>query len=200
MIKNMEWGAVAFLSNSKYGKNSEINTNSMSEYKTGYSGTTLYNDTTTGILASTTGTIYGVYDMSGGAAEYTMGNMVNSSNVFYPSDSGTWNDSVFPLSKYYDKYSYSVDSTEKASLSRGLLGDGTKEVIKNFSSENGKWFSDSNSFVSNNNSWFLRGGSINDGTSSGIYAVSGSTGSNNENNSSRPVLTISRNMPWLNNN
>ncbi|MDD4733404.1 MAG: prepilin-type N-terminal cleavage/methylation domain-containing protein [Bacilli bacterium] len=37
MMKNTEWGAVAYLSHSKYGINKEININNNSAYKTGYS-------------------------------------------------------------------------------------------------------------------------------------------------------------------
>ena len=101
MEKNMEWGAVAYLSQSKYGKygnslyegdyrriyknNYYQYTNSIYYYKTGYSGysetassttsnTVLYNDLTDlgsgkgykGAGASTTGTVYGIYDMNGG--------------------------------------------------------------------------------------------------------------------------------------
>ena len=37
MMKNTEWGVVAYLSHSKYGINSEININNNSNYITGYS-------------------------------------------------------------------------------------------------------------------------------------------------------------------
>ncbi|MDD2392081.1 MAG: hypothetical protein PHU94_04015, partial [Bacilli bacterium] len=39
MMKNTEWGAVAYLSHSKYGINKEININNNSSFKTGYSAT-----------------------------------------------------------------------------------------------------------------------------------------------------------------
>ncbi len=76
MMKNDEWGAVAYLSKSKYGKETEevwINPNS--NRITGSAGnsvsasettsTNAYN-TTNGQKASTTGNVWGVYDMSGG--------------------------------------------------------------------------------------------------------------------------------------
>ncbi|MFV0249457.1 MAG: hypothetical protein ACK5HP_00225 [Bacilli bacterium] len=88
MMENTEWGAVAYLSHSVYGIKKEININNNSSYKTGYSALTttnqtifpgtngdssafnqLYN-TETGYLASTTGNITGIYDMSRGAVEY----------------------------------------------------------------------------------------------------------------------------------
>ena len=76
MLKNIEWGAVAYLKQSKYGLGTtDIGINNNSNYITGCGATAesassttcnKYN-TTTGMLASTTGNIYGVYDMSGGA-------------------------------------------------------------------------------------------------------------------------------------
>ncbi len=101
MIKNDEWGSVAYLSQSKYGKygnsdysgaNKEIYQNKSSEYITGLSNGTpsqesaiesqyAYNNMTklgdgkgqAGPGASTTGNITGIYDMSGGIWEYVMG-------------------------------------------------------------------------------------------------------------------------------
>src|SRR5574344_999329 len=89
MLTNMQWGAVAYLTESVYGtctgtKGSAVCTaqpqlNSVSTYQTGCgpqpaattsSGTTCnYYNTTIGKLASTNQKIYGVYDMNGGAME-----------------------------------------------------------------------------------------------------------------------------------
>ena len=101
MIKNMEWGAVTYLSHSKYGTCTdgtcvEIVQNKNSSYYTGGGTSNAYK---TNVTQSTTGNIYGVYDMSGGAWEYVMGNMVNNSGTFYSSSAGF---SVSPASKYYD--------------------------------------------------------------------------------------------------
>ena len=93
MSKNSEWGAVAYLSQSRYGKygnsdyegvNKEIYQNKSSSYITGSSNGTPSTESTnpqvsydtpySGYGASTTGTIYGIYDMSGGSWEYVMGN------------------------------------------------------------------------------------------------------------------------------
>ncbi|MCL2859738.1 MAG: hypothetical protein FWF46_04095 [Oscillospiraceae bacterium] len=86
MMKNTEWGAVAYLTQSQYGRNgTEVTINNYyvgGTPKTGYAGdfasefidTTGSNsypyNTTQGVLASTTGNITGVYDMSGGVWEY----------------------------------------------------------------------------------------------------------------------------------
>ena len=105
MMKNDEWGAMAYLSHSKYG-NKEIERNNNSSLKTGYgavhAATTGYSstsistnefgtsesvtkpwNTTTGYKASTTGNIYGIYDTSGGAWEYVMGVKADSSGNPY---------------------------------------------------------------------------------------------------------------------
>ncbi len=86
-MKNSEWAAVAYLSQSKYGKlgnkdysgtNKEIYQNKSDQFITGCSygapsnGNTdfgcqyTYDIKGSGTGASTTGTIYGIYDMSGG--------------------------------------------------------------------------------------------------------------------------------------
>ena len=88
---------------SYFYKNNYYTSSNNDTFKTGYSGysynasystssTVLYNDLTDlgsgkgykGAGASTTGTIYGIYDMNGGGYEHVMGNMVNSSGNFYP--------------------------------------------------------------------------------------------------------------------
>ena len=201
LIKNMEWGAVAYLSQSKYGKrgntdytgnNLEVYINNNSNYLTGYSGgaynseassseTYTYNNSTYGIGASTTGNVYGVYDMNGGAGEYVMGNQVDSNGNFTASSSGNWS----PNSKYYDKYQYNEDST---SYSKGRFGDNIKEVSS--------WYNDTRTALDATNSWFIRGGNSSGTNSSGIFASSSGTGGATATISSRPVLTVSREMPW----
>ena len=80
LMKNSEWGAVAYLTQSKYGRNNhEISINSYNKDSTNYAKLTgvggssadnKYN-TTNGMNASTTGNLYGIYDLSGGNWEYT---------------------------------------------------------------------------------------------------------------------------------
>ena len=75
LMKNSEWGAVAYLTQSKYGRNGvEIMNNNSSTYMSGNAannlsdgantgGVTNAYDTEKGILASTTGTVYGIFDI-----------------------------------------------------------------------------------------------------------------------------------------
>ena len=110
MLKNNEWGAVAYLTQSIYGRCSsstscsEVGINNNSSYVTGYgapagSSSSVTNgayNTNLGMDASTTGNIYGVYDMSGGAYEYVMGNYNNTiKNAQF---------TTLPNTKYYNVY------------------------------------------------------------------------------------------------
>lgn len=230
MIKNMEWGAVAYLSQSKYGKydNSlytttykEVYVNNNSGYLTGYSGgaynssssataTYAYNDLTDqgsgkgyrGAGASSTGNIYGVYDMSGGVSEYVMGNIVNSSGLFNICIATTWTTTVNPSEKYYDKYSYnsSTSSYTVTSGSRGKLGDATKEVVASWASS-GRWNGDYNYYpYGTSYGWMARGGYVSNTTNAGVFANNNQiNGGSNQYYGSRSILSISRDMPWLNN-
>ena len=192
VMKNMEWGAVAYLTNSKYGRYIDASTcidsgcevwiNPNSNFTTGCAGSSVsasetsscYQwNTATGVKASTTGNIYGIYDMSGGAWDYTMGSMVDSSGRFYPASSG-----LSQLeSKYYDSYAYATSYTD---YSRGKLGDATKEV-------NG-WNADRTWFVYSSESWFVRGGSYYGGSDAGVFHFDNYTGGTYSYDSFRVVL------------
>jgi len=153
MIKNMEWGAVGYLTSSKYGLNDEVAINSNENYITGCgpqsSGSDSFGEvcnnyvSSLGQTASTTGNVYGVYDMMAGAEEYVMGNIVssdgetmisgnNSRNFHHSGYSGIisndFNESKYeyPDSKYLDKYSYSSDFSN---IEGSKLGDSVKEMI-----------------------------------------------------------------------
>ena len=210
MMKNMEWGAVTYLSHSKYGINKEVAINSASTYTTGCgpqsagstsSGATCNSYTTTlGQSASTTGNVYGVYDMSGGAYEYMMGNMVYSNGQQMSGFSTSRNANsaftgvlfdgasftgryAFPSKRYYDKYSYGESETE---YTRGKLGDATKEMAP--TGNKGNWYSDYAAFVYFGNPWVLRGGTCNSGANAGAFGFGGSRGYASDGCSARAVL------------
>ena len=157
MMKNMEWGAVAYLSHSKYGTCVDgvcikVARNANSSYYTGGGTADAYK---TNVTQSTTQNIYGIYDMSGGSWEYVMGNMVSTSGAFYSSSAG-FTSVTIPNTKYFDSYTYSTSPTTHG---RGKLGDATKETLKTFGSETGGWYNSYESYPNNNNQpWFARGG------------------------------------------
>ena len=188
MIKNMEWGAVAYLTNSSYGRCSgkgcdEVTNNDCNTYITGIGADTVSasNSLTTcttdankyngekGVLASTTGNVYGVYDMSGGAHDYVMGNMSSTSDSYtfnntYAKFSSDWYSSN---QKYIDTYAnYSASGSTQASYNRARLGDATGEVA--YLNGNG-WYSDSALFPNSSNSWFARGGYYINSSNAGIF-------------------------------
>ena len=181
MLKNMEWGAVAYLKQSKYGLGTtDIAVNDNTSYYTGGGQSDAYK---TKVAQSTTGNIYGVYDMSGGAWEYVMGNMKNSSNAFYSSNAGF---TTAPDAKYYDSYKYDTSSTSHA---RGKLGDATKETLATFGNTSGGWYSDYAYFPYSSDSWFLRGGYYVNGTFAGVFYFRSGTGGDLSSYSARAVLS-----------
>ena len=210
MMKNTEWGAVAYLSHSIYGINDEVRINNNSSYKTGYAATTengsysttnvaMWN-TTVGYLASTTGNITGIYDMSGGASEYVMGVMKNANGNLMPGYSSSANSGFngtlydgssytngidFPNSKYYDVYNY---DSRSYNFSRRILGDATGEMGPfNYVSS---WYGDNSFFIYSNYPWFSRGGSFVNSSSSGVFYFSNSHGNIGSGVSFRLILCI----------
>ena len=208
MSKNNEWGAVAYLTHSIYGRCTssttctEVYINNSSGMDTGRSGgnvggstpingtytdqtsTTQYNaygfytyddyllnyNTNTkgnkvkgkGTGASTTGTIYGIYDMSGGTAEYVMG--------VYSNTKGLSGFNSLPDEKYYNNY------TESSYTYHALT-------------ETNGWYSDAAYFASKSYPWFKRGGYYGESKGGGVFNFSAQDGGRHNLLSSRFVIT-----------
>ena len=176
MSKNNEWGAVAYLTQSIYGRCTssttctEVGINNNTSYITGYgapagSDTSATNgtyDTDLGKNASTTKNIYGIYDMSGGATEYVMG--VYNNTI---SNSGF---SSLPNEKYYNNYTV-VSYTGHALT------------------ETKKWYSDYAIFVNSSYPWFVRGGSYSNGAYAGVFGFNYDTGVSYSGYSSHLVIS-----------
>ena len=164
MMKNSEWGAVAYLSHSYYGINDEIRLNNHSDLLTGcgassnnaaeiadceisYGGASEYPQ-------STTGNISGIFDMSGGVNEYLMGN--------YKGFNGVGLFSTFPSNKYYDIY---TSDNLLTSCSGGVCyGHALSETYN--------WYSDSVDFTTELLPWIIRGGADVDEEDAGIFHFS----------------------------
>ena len=193
MMKNSEWGAVVYLSHSTYGINEEVRLNNQNGYIVGCGGATataggnatcsnLYGTISTGVYPqSTTGNATGVFDMSGGAWDAVMGVL----NATLSSSGFNTTTILLPDSKYYDNYPSSIfsgDATTNASLC-------TLEYCGGHAlNETKAWYSDSNSFVNGNNSWFYRGGAYNSGNGTGIFGFIGGIGASTANFGFRLVL------------
>ena len=180
MMKNSEWAVVSYLSQSKYGKlgnkdytgvNKEVYQNKSNQYITGCSwgapsgGTEedrgcqyTYDIDINGTGASTTGNIYGIYDMSGGGWEYVMGNYndMTSLSEF----------EAMPEAKYYNKYI--SRNVMNSCNGNECLGHGLSEVIG--------WYNDYNSMVNESSPWLMRGGSYVNVSGAGIFYFDYSSG------------------------
>ena len=165
MIKNIEWGAVAYLKQSNYGLGITDNTmNNNSSFYTGGGTGTSYK---TNIGQSTTGNITGVYDMSGGAWEYVMGNYNKTAGSSGLTVSGV-------PTEHIDIYSGN-------SVSASHLGDATGETAG--------WYSDYAYFVDSSNPWFRRGGDSYPGDSAGVFGFYYDSGEAYNNVGFRVVLS-----------
>ena len=194
MLKNTEWGAVAYLTQSQYGRNgTEVSVNQCSNYITGagktegaskifenttYSttieeivGTEQAYDGNIGKLSSTTGNVYGIYDMSGGAYEYVMG-VYGTNNSLTVGSSGF---TEFPESKYYNLYA-------TTSANNSNIGDALYETSG--------WNSDNASFVNSNYPFFIRGGRYSNTSFAGVFLYNRNSGNSNSNNSFRVCLAV----------
>ena len=166
MMKNDEWGAVAYLSKSKYGKQTEevtINSNS-SYYTGGGSGNTYVNNG----AQSTTGNVYGVYDMSGGAWEYVAG-YVNNGNGNLTSYGSSLVNGDAKTKNVYTKAS-TDNNTNNYNQNASKYGDAVYETSANGNTSNGSWYGDYSNFPNTSNPFFIRGGNYGDGSYAGVFA------------------------------
>jgi len=229
-MKNDEWASVAYLSQSKYGKlgnssfsgaNKKIYFNKSDQLLTGcsygspsdgasnYGCQYTYNIAGSGTGASTTGTIYGVYDMSGGSWEIVLGNYNHYSG--YTSKSYTKEEAAelgstdgqeikTPLnSGYTGKCGLdNLTFTGKNWLDAKYYNFYTTEDINTACNghpcyshalqETKDWESESSNMVSSNYPWFSRGNSYMTTNSAGIFRYTYRAGSVRELESFRLVL------------
>ena len=209
ILKNIEWGALAYLTYSNYGvcdknvchdvyqnnssyvytgrssgdvSNNKYNTYGYYDYR-GYKiesdGSVSTNKDKTKI-ASSTGNVYGVYDLSGGVSELVMANSLNSKYSFNKAKSGL---TVELEDKYYDAYSYGRDNSNVLAIYRTIMGDAVGEVslldgenIVSWSSTNNK---DKLLFVNDEYPWFIRGGNFSQGNA-GLFKYYSYDGFGNE--------------------
>ncbi len=200
--KDSEWALLVYLTQSKYGKygnplytgaNKEVYTNNNFDYITGCSSGTpsaarneicvhtydVMNDQGNGqgyagAGASSTGNITGIYDINGGAWEYTMGVFEKRSGQTKEQNSGykgLLRDNSYlsegrdwPDSKYYDVYT--SDNVETSCNGKPCKGYALNEIQG--------WYGDNVSTVNEINPWYVRSGEHLDITnnllSSGTFA------------------------------
>ncbi len=219
LMKNSEWGACSYLTHSQYGRNGkEITINNYYKDDTNYAKLTgfstgststgatkdasntanLYNGSN-GMLSSTTGNLYGIYDISGGNWEYVSGIYSRYGNgnlsalysdVKYTLNSTTLsklpdnNDST----KYVTVYPTSDLGTTDANISlhynkgdwQDMYGDAIWETSEgNLPKNNGSWnndLADDEGYTASTEPAFIRGGYYGTWSTAGSFAFDDSDG------------------------
>ena len=206
LIKNSEWGAVSYLGQSQYGLNGTnirinnltLNNSVKTIYAvTGYAAKTLQDGDTKledarpvsstekvykwtekeGQTASCTGTIYGIYDMSGGAWERTAAIVNNGNenlNIYGKAIMNALNNGK--STEYvtvYPKGETSGQSLHDASKSNyiantKIYGDAIRETSTTGLGQT-SWYSDYSYFVGAYSPFFLRGGYSWDTSGAGLF-------------------------------
>jgi len=234
LIKNSEWGAVAYLSQSKCGLDGTnivinsvyLNNTTKSVYAvTGCAGATadasgvsttieaLNNRTQSGVYvwtqkngttASSTGTIYGIYDMSGGIWERTASIINNGHNnltiygsqimkelnnggstkyiTVYPHDSSKDNTSISNTSA-----NLSIASQTNYARNKKIYGDGIRET-STAGTEQNAWYSDYSYFAGLQVPFFVRGGSYGGISGVGLFSFLRNAGASGYDAGFRSVL------------
>ena len=213
LMKNSEWGAIAYLTHSQYGRNGhEIGMNTYGpETKEGE--TTYYNEVTGygssgtgrtteeniaddnryngkyGMNASTTGNLYGVYDISGGCWEYTSVlyskyTNNNGNSLYAKTANGKYSSSVADsqIPSNSSKYVtiYPIDTTVEGNDGsihfhyakwKDIYGDAIYET-SNGNGNNKSWFNDyaDGDTANLTEAFCLRGGYFWNGAGAGAFA------------------------------
>ena len=219
MIKNMEWGAVAYLTNSIYGRYNDastciesgcevwinnINTSTQGQFGpsiTGCAGTSANADASSSQTACTSG-----YDWkTKGVNASTTGNQYG----IYDMSGGSWEyamgvqkdssgnaqvaSSGFNASSLPDsKYYdlYDYQAEDGVGYSRYHLCDATREVLKNTSSQGqNAWWSDYSYNIYSSGPWVDRGGYYSHGSGAGLFYFGRNGGCGGAADSFRSVIT-----------
>ena len=213
MIKNSEWGAVVYLTHSKYGRNGQevtinnvtANGTSMICAATGYGASnvnanadasrnleTLLTEGQTGSWtteqgqnASSTGNIYGIYDLNGGEWEWTAGYIGTTGN--HEKYGGNLKEESSKYKTKYEGTSWSELINYSTSPNQIRLGEAIWE-ISNAGSGTSSWNGEYSTFLSENYPFLVRGGEWDQNSYAGIFSFSTDGGYGNFRIGFRPVL------------
>ena len=214
--KNSEWGAVAYLTQSSYGRNgTEVNINNMNfnnlNSKNIYAVTGVYGtgtgdssvtaigsvnayNTTTGVKGSSNGNITGVYDLNGCLLEYTAGYIKNGNaslstygTSFATTTTSTKYATVYPYNSSSDTYANNYTQYSSNKTSTYGFGDAILET-SNSGSGSTSWNSDGSYFPGNSLPFFSRAGVCSGTTGAGEFYFSHNVGGAYSNYGFRVVL------------
>ncbi|MBQ7668243.1 MAG: InlB B-repeat-containing protein, partial [Clostridia bacterium] len=216
LIKNSEWGAVAMLTNA-YSESEDaavgalpyVNNYDIGAPRTGYSGLTQDRtkvttagdvgrytfawNTTNGVKASTTGNVYGVYDLSGGASEMVAA-YINNGFSSVNSNGSTLTASA--NAKDVDKVTGLTQDdffSEVYSKLTNYNGFAIYEYSSGVDDDNGATMIDSDAGILPfmDLPFFARGGNYGLGSGAGAFAVDACYGDDSDDNISfRPTILI----------
>ena len=211
MMKNSEWGAVAYLSHSRFGVNREIYINNSSGYYTGRSGgnvggSTAINTVYTSQTSTTQYNTYGFYTWDGYLLEYntntksgihdinkvasTTGNITGVYDMAggaYEYVMGNYNNTIKSsgfTTLPDSKYYDNYTTTNSLTACNGGIcyGHGLSEVSN--------WYGDYASFVYGGGPWFRRGGYYYGGFNAGSFYFNDSHGDAGSYWAARSVLVV----------
>ena len=215
LMKNSEWGACTYLArDAKYGIGSnDIGQNTKNLNNGGVSTTkeqgnskasvyvvTGYNNNNNewndylgnNKSSSTTGNIYGIYDLSGGHFE-RIASYINNGNdllnqgtsVVIGQDKSTKYATVYP----YSDVGNTEDEKSEANymLNDKIYGDSIRETSTKGSGDNG-WYTDNSSYPRTDAPFFYRGGSYYEDAAAGISTFRRNNGQTHWHNGFRSVL------------
>ena len=226
LMKNSEWGAVSYLSQSKYGLDGTnivinsvyLNNTTKSVYAvTGCASSTadasavsttigaLNNRTQSsvyvwtqknGTAASSTGTIYGIYDMAGGISERTS-SLINNKNdnlktygsqIIADLNNGksTKYITIYPTGETLGQTMAQASQANYTNNTK-IYGDAIKETSTLGTGTN-SWYSDCSDFVGLSTPFLLHGGYYGGTSISGCFAFGRTSGNGSYNRGFRSVL------------
>ncbi len=167
LTKNSEWGAIAYLTYSEYGRDGEIlEVNNKLE-----TGGNNYLENT---KQSSTGNVTGIYDLRGGAWEYVTAYTMTGHSTL-TTNAGSFAKSevnskgyMTESTKYVTVYPFSHGEYQNLSSNTYGYGDAVLET----STVSGSWNSNFSFYPVSNLPFFIRGGDAYDGTKTGIFAYS----------------------------
>ena len=166
-------------------------------------------------MTSTTGNISGIYDTSGGSAEYVMAFVKNADNQLIIGRNSLCNSRFkgilgcptcdndasgisniiegenLPDSKYYD--TYISDKNSNLEYYNRILGDATGEMGPFWLSNTrnlGSWYSSHSFYIRLHQPFYQRGGYYANGTEPGIFYFGLANGCEYTTNSFRLILTM----------
>ena len=197
MLKNSEWGAMAYFTESKYGRNGTEVTENTESYTAGSSEATVKSNP----LQSTTGNYYGIYDTVGCGDEYVAGYIADSSwnygNSFASTDNTKNNktesteyvtvyDMLSETATYVENYNYNTNKNfGDAIIEVSTNGDGNTSWNSNDSTYFGAhWNGDKYPFME-------RSGTA-AGTSPGLYYFNSRNGTSGSITTFRVALCITK--------